>query len=434
MRWLPLMSTAVLSILLMSTEATTAQSPGPTADGWVSTVLPQSLGDAYVVGVAVGPSSMVAVGQRACVARRQPGGRCWGQAWTSPDGIDWTAADARTSGLDLGINRPTTSGPEIGLEGVAHGPAGFLAFGRIAVQGGQRSAVWRSDDGSTWERLTAADAFPAAARLRTILGADDGYLLGGVVYHDNAPRAAIWSSSDGTTWTRAQAREVFEIGGYIDTMEDPAAGGINAFALYPGPTDSTGQLADGVAGVGMACMPSFDEDPWAWGGACWGQLWRSPDGRTWTKDEGRMPRPHAAIRSLAAVGDRLVVEAPICFDRCGSAVLLSHDGESWQVPYGSPVGGELWALAAQGTRFAALLTVSDAGDAVPGDSLAVWLSDDGSDWVVDATHPLPPMDGILLFDAAMAVAGDRLVVTASGESAAEDGAAVSMVLVSPPLE
>ena len=77
------------------------------ADGWTATVLPQTIGTTMAVGVAVGPSSMVAVGQRACTQGRRETSRCWGPVWTSPDGITWEAVDPRTSGLDLGLTRAT---------------------------------------------------------------------------------------------------------------------------------------------------------------------------------------------------------------------------------------------------------------------------------------------------------------------------------------
>jgi len=320
---------------------------------------------------------------------------------------------------------------------VAYGPAGFLAFVRVGTGNprGQRSAIWRSEDGVTWERLSDAGTFPLGARLRTMLGVDDGYLMGGVIYRDRAPRAAIWSSRDGRTWTLGRGTredQTFEIGGYIDTLEDPASGGIDAFALYPGNGEGHARSADGVVAVGQACMPSFDEDPWVWNGACWGQLWRSPDGLTWRKDEGARPRPYGAIRHAASTAERVVVDAPICLEGCASALLLTDDGERWRVAYGSPVDGELQALVSQDGRFRALLTSQEVNDERGTMSLVLWGSGDGANWALEKSQPTLPVTFSSLADVEMAVARDRLVVTASGETA-PDGDIVSVALLSPPL-
>ena len=424
----------VIATLILAPISTAGQAlPERTATGWSATVLPRSKGfpaAALVVGVAVGPSSLVAVGERLCERARRDTFRCSGQAWTSPDGTAWEAVDARTSGLDLGYLRPVIGGPEIGLAGVAFGPGGFVAFGRAQakIDGRQVSAVWRSDDGGSWERVPTDSAFPTGARLWTILGADDGYMLGGVIYGERAPRAAIWSSPDGRTWTLARGRGTFEIGGYIDTLEDPASGGVNAFATYPGPTDGRGSIATGAVAVGQGCMPSFDEDPWAWNGACWGELWRSPDGLTWRKRD--MPRTRGGATTVATIGPRIVADAPICWEGCPSAILVSDDGSAWRIAHGSPVDGELVAVTAAAGRFHALLKVPDQDSGWQ--SLALWSSVDGTDWSLEEAQPTLPGGGMTFHDVDLAVAGDhRLVVTAAGESA-PDGAFTSIALLGPP--
>ena len=191
----------------------------------------------------------------------------------------WSAVDAKIAGLDLGYNRPMTSGPELGMAGVAYGPGGFVAFGRAQAspKGRQQSAIWRSADGSSWERVPTPDVFPVSTRLHTILGTSDGYLLGGVIYGQRAPRAAIWSSPDGVTWTGTRGRDMaFEVGGYIDTLEDLDFGGINALAVYPASADQSGSLTTGAVAVGQACVGAIDKSIWAFNGNCWGQLCAIP--------------------------------------------------------------------------------------------------------------------------------------------------------------
>ena len=402
--------------------------------GWSATVLPG--GEALVSGVAAGPTSVVAVGKGTCVwnSEREPG-RCWGAAWTSPDGSTWEAVDGATAGLALGISRPVLSGPEVGLDGVAYGPAGFLAYGRVQTgKDGQVPAVWRSDDGTTWERLTGPDSFAKGARMRTILGAADGYLLGGVIYAKRSPRAAIWSSPDGRTWTLAGGAKggtrAFDIGGYIDTLEDPLSGGVNAFAFLPAPADgTTGSLADGVVAVGQACAPAIDKKPWAWNGTCWGQQWTTSDGSAW--EVGDMARSRGAASGVATVGDRLVVAAPACWDDCSSVLLRADGGAPWDIAYGGPVGGEVKTLTAAGGHDYALVAVPETLPQGPA-SLAFWSSGDGTNWAMEQAQPPMPLGPMWLQNVDATVLGDRLLVTASATEGV-DVPGGSIALLSPPL-
>jgi hypothetical protein len=95
------------------------------------------------------------------------------------------AVEAHSSGLDLGRFTAALSGPEVGVEGVAYGPGGFVAFGwarsgqasRVGTgPNGVTPALWRSDDGRSWERLPTPDSFvakgpgPSGAWPTTIVG------------------------------------------------------------------------------------------------------------------------------------------------------------------------------------------------------------------------------------------------------------------------
>lgn len=437
------MAVGVVLVLTLS-PATFAQDDGGAGamgveDTWNAVVLPEPTSegaittpDALVTGIAVGPDSVVAVGGRVCRGQSRGPARCWGQAWTSTDGISWQSVDPISSGLELGRSRPVLSGPEIGVEGVTYGPAGFLAYGRVESRNdGQVPAVWRSDDGSSWARLTADDSFPRGARMRAILGADDGYLLGGVVYA-RTPRAAIWSSVDGSRWSRArgsQDDETFEIGGYIDTMEDPMSGGVSAFSLYPGPDAANGMLADGVVAVGQACAPAIDREQWAWNGACEGRQWRSSDGLTWKR--GEMAQSRGPATAVTAVRSWLAVAAPICWGDCSSAILRSADGTRWEVAYGSPVGGEIKALASMRGRLYAVVAVPETFPQGPA-TLALWSSSDGTEWTFTEAQPPMPLGAMWLNDVDMVALGDRLLVTASGTEGLDELGG-SVTLLSPAL-
>jgi len=272
--------------------------------------------------------------------------------------------------------------------------------------------------------------------MRTMLGATDGYLIGGVIY-GRTPRAAIWSSPDGRHWARARGSaddDTFDIGGYIDTMEDPLSGGVNAFTLHGGSEPGNGMLADGVVAVGQACAAAMDKEPWAWNGVCEGQQWESPDGLSWQR--GDMARSRGPASAVTVVGDRLIVAVPVCWDDCSSALLLSNDGARWDVAYGGPVGGEVKALASMGGRTYALVAVPETYPQGPA-TLALWSSTDGTGWALERAQPPMPLGAMWFHDVDVAVRGDRLLVTASGTGGCdEDGCDAlggSVALLSPAL-
>ena len=204
-RWL--IVPAVVALMLLAGPASAAP-PGPETGDWSSVVLAQTEEvPAMATGVAVGPTAMVAVGGRACERTLSDDfGGCWGQPWVSADGVTWEAVDAHASGLDLGRFTAATSGPEVGIEGVAFGPGGFVAFGWVASdrdsligtgRWGVAPALWRSDDGRSWERLPTPDSFIAKGPMlsgawpQLLVGTDDGYLLGGTLCTATpVPRAA----------------------------------------------------------------------------------------------------------------------------------------------------------------------------------------------------------------------------------------------------
>ena len=165
-------------------------------------------------------------------------------------------------------------------------------------------------------------------------------------------------------------------------MEDPASGGIRAIAPY----------AEGAIATGLACFPALDEGSrFAWAGRCWGTAWRSDDRLTWFGSDA--PQTNGGIGHVAALGTRIVAAAEVC-SGCPPAILVSDDGRSWTFAYGSPVGGELVGLLAVDEGFRALLRAEDG-------TLAVWASDDGSDWVRMAPLPALPGGAVAIRDAAM---------------------------------
>jgi TolB protein len=404
-------------------------------------VLPQAEDvSALATGVAVGPDVIVAVGRRACQRLANDDlGRCWGQPWVSTDGLAWERVEASGSGLDLGRFTMATSGPEIGVEGVAAGPGGFVAFGWAAgggTPGSLAPALWRSADGRTWERVPAPQGFETEGLmlpgpwLRAIAGSEDGYLLGGTIYGTPTARAAIWSSPDGLTWTLAEGDEVFGVGAYTDTMETPAAGGIDAVAVAPSGSAGTWH----VIAVGSTC-PAGEPGAGPRGelsrtyewttGLCRAQAWRSTDGLAW----GRLDLPDGYLRagSVATDGSGVIIGATSVEDR--GEVISSANGIDWAANGGQ--AGRQVALAAVGHGFRALVPVC-LNEGCRRRSLEAWSSVDGVSWGLDPVQPTMPEGVEDFIDVDMAALGDQVVATAGYWTAPRTDMA-SMTLLSPAL-
>jgi hypothetical protein len=409
-------------------------------DAWAAVVLPQAEKIAgLATGVATGPDSIVAVGRRACERMKNEDiGRCWGQPWISTDGVAWEAVEARTSGLDLGRFYPVTSGPEIGVEGVAYGPGGFVAYGRTETEDlmGQRVALWRSEDGRSWERVSNPEGFDTEGQmlsgpwLHSIAGSEDGYLLGGTIYGKPAPRAAVWSSPDGLTWTLAEGDEVFDVGAYIDTMETPAAGGIEAVTIAPPRAESAWHAVavgstcpQGEPGAGPEGGMSRTYD-WTTG-QCRAQAWRSADGLTWERLD--LPNGYFHAGSVATDGRHVIVGATSTENI--KEIISSANGIDWAA-HGGKAGRQV-ALAADSSGFRALVP-SCLNEECRRRTLELWSSVDGVWWGVDQAQPTMPEGAQDFIDVDMADDGDRVVVTA-GYWTAPQTDLTSMALLSPPL-
>lgn len=170
-------------------------------------------------------------------------------AWTSVDGTRWTRSSA-----PLG-------GPGSSVADIAAFHGAFIAVGQDVEAAGEVGAIWRSTDGSTWQRLPA-EVGPGALTALTQLS-DQLVAVGG-----DGQQAIVWVSDDGQTW---RAREA------------PSSPGLVAVAT---------ERADLVAAAGYPDA----------------SLWRS-SGLAWTKVQeiqlstGDWIRALATGRSIIAVGD-----------------------------------------------------------------------------------------------------------------------------------
>jgi hypothetical protein len=272
----------------------------------------------------------------------------------SPDGLRWERV-AGTTPLILGWV-PPSSGPVAGMSDVAAGADGYVAVGFGSGDLGPGNAgrgvegtAWWSPDGRTWE----AQRLGAGARPATVFRAGDRWLIGGVVYRDAGPVGAIWTSTDGHTWTLVDDPVTLGVGGYVDTGEDPASGGVGSFAASGGVI---------VAG-GQVCAEG--------GRPCTAAAWRSADGLAWER-VGALPAGEW-VTGLEATGSGFVAAVAVCGDGsqpCSTLLLRSPDGRAWEP--GPVTLPERVGLAAVDGTF--VMVAGEYGD------LAVGVSTDGAAW------------------------------------------------------
>ncbi len=164
-------------------------------------------------------------------------------AWTSNDGQQWTDAQAPVGGPGSSIADITAFG------------GGFIAVGQDIQQTGEVGAVWRSSDGTSWQRVRA-DFGPGALTGLTQLS-DQLVAVGG-----DGERATAWASDDGQSW---RARPAPPTSGLVALTTE----GSDLFVAPGQPTTA--------------------------------QLWRSSDGgSSWREVPGLAARTGDSIRTLAA--------------------------------------------------------------------------------------------------------------------------------------
>jgi hypothetical protein len=205
-------------------------------------------GDQRLLGVAAGPTGLVAVGLDGSSAA----------AWTSPDGSIWTRAPA-----DEGL----FGGPgDQRAEAVTARPDG-RGWVVVGSDGQGDGAVWSSVDG-TWARVEVEGlGGPGDQLLLDVVAGSSSLVAVGA----DGPSAVAWASTDASVWSRA----------------DLGAG--RAAALAGG--------GSGVVAVGSA--PGAGEDA---------VTWRSADGTAWERREGDdLAGPLNQAAAGVTVGDDVIV-------------------------------------------------------------------------------------------------------------------------------
>ena len=344
---------------------------GPLGTSWVAAAVPVVVNRPVgrIEAVTAGGPGFVAVG-RGCIGEAPT---CEAIVWTSVDGRTWVrapASDATDIGAYFGM-----SGPEIGMFDVAAGAPGVVAIG-YAARPDLEATIWFSPDGVTWERIplvldalgTDAGGFITPSRVNAVtwdgrsfvvVGEDRSKLTDVKSLATAKARAAVWTSPDGRTWTRAPHTAALDVGGFIDTTEDPSTGGMRDVMASP----------NGLVAVGSVCT----NKP----AGCEPAAWTSADAVTWER-AGGMPAISGVLKAIAGSGTRFTAvgaetcdSSPVAVPQpCPALVLTSQDGQTWtQQAFEQP--GDLRTLTDVGGRYFA--TAPDGPE-------GVWTSGTATTW------------------------------------------------------
>jgi hypothetical protein len=240
---------------------------------WVSVGAPGAFDAVELVDVAASPGGFVALGvgllgpaadRPHAVFLRSPDGRAWERVGQVPGSADTYPA------------------------WITGGPDGIVAAGSDA---NGDPAVWRSPDGTTFERVTIG--LPADLSVTDPHALDDGYVaLGG-----SGSPAVLLRSPDGARWTATP----------IDVASD-----VSAARLIPGRWGLVVQGAYAPTCAASASCPASAIAWWSQDGSAWGRL---PGDGSPVSNGGSMVVP-AGMHGLVAID--------------GASAWASPDGWAWR--------------------------------------------------------------------------------------------------------
>ncbi len=131
-----------------------------------------------MLGVAATASGFVAVGQN--------GNDDGALAWTSPDGLVWTAAPDQPAFHYFSM--------PVRMQAVVAGPTGLVAGGWRSDAGNGSAVTWTSADGLAWNGPVWEPSFSGGQISRLAVGSGGLVAVGRIGYPDNN-QAAIWMSA-----------------------------------------------------------------------------------------------------------------------------------------------------------------------------------------------------------------------------------------------
>jgi hypothetical protein len=256
--------------------------------------------------------------------------------WTSADGLNWKAgsnpldtsqwkayfktydADIAAAGLDPAYHDACA----FRVDNFQEGPAALLMAGTVYCSGPGRclgvfdswtqgDATWTSQDGLTWTPETIPDSVDGGL----ISGGSSGFVALG----SDGSKVTIWTSQDGRNWMQgALPPAAFAVG---SSVRDPISFG-GGFVL-------PGEVMVKKGTVEEGCPGSYSSQ-------YQGALWRSQDGKNWTRDSltgANSTNYFDAMMSVVRIDDRTVVAKQDGSD----TEWASSDGTTWTLLKGSPV-------------------------------------------------------------------------------------------------
>jgi hypothetical protein len=309
----------------------------------------------------------------------------------------------------------------------------FTSFGTSLLMlgtTGPNTTVWSSDDGSTWNQISASDAFSGSGRRFVAQGlSDDG--SGGLVAVGNSVGssstdvfAAAWHSRDGKTWTPTQvdsAKGQEMIGGVVARPGAVVTAGNSVAWFSPDGQRWTPYLLPGAQNYIPRAVGTWDGGfaivgLWNGDGGPRSTVWYSTTGRDWV--QGATSLVGFDARGIAGLGGRIVAVGSDTGPTAeGMAVSWSStDGKTWSkstAPSDQPLTAMDGVTVVDGSFVA--IGASDQSP-VAGTSqgtqsaLSVWVSDDGTTWLPIPTSAPPITHGRL------AVAGGHVVLVGASSA------------------
>ncbi|HKF84666.1 MAG TPA: hypothetical protein VKB30_02705 [Candidatus Limnocylindrales bacterium] len=274
------------------------------------------------------------------------------------------------------------------LLGVTATPDGLLAVG--AQLPPSAAVAYRSADGRSW---TPEPGFAGQEGSVAVGVAAAGGRI--VVVGRRGAAAAAWVR-DGGAWQAAPAEAA---------LEAPAGGTAEMRAVVA--------WRDGWVAVGSLDTDASHRDA---------AIWTSPDGLRWRRAGSDTDFTRSAAHGITASADRLVVVGSRTGAAGGEATAgaawTSDDGERWtRIESTAFDAGSMRAATHGGAGFTAV------GFGIGDDRAAVWSSSDGVDWSLLPSSPALEALGKPIRMAAVAPAGDGLIV-AGWKSDAGNGSGV----------